>query len=181
MKELLKSLADFNKLCPPIKKDSNNPFFKSNYSKLDAIQVHIHPHLQKCGLVVTQVNVFIDGNAFVKSTVWEVKSGESLDSIFPIVVGKNTPQEYGSAVTYAKRYSLTGLLNLIIEDEDDDGNAASQNPKTAQTPKVDDKPWLNENTDKFNEVKKHMAEGYTLEQVRQKYNVSKKVADLLNK
>jgi hypothetical protein len=29
MKELLKSLADFNKLCPPIKKDSNNPFFKS--------------------------------------------------------------------------------------------------------------------------------------------------------
>lgn len=178
MKELLKSLADFNKLCPPIKKDSNNPFFKSSYSKLDAIQVHIHPHLLKAGLVVTQVNVSIDGNPFVKSTVWEVKSGESLDSIFPIVVGKNTPQEYGSAVTYAKRYSLTGLLNLVIEDEDDDGNAASQTPRE---PKADDKPWLNENTDKFNEVKKHMADGFTLEQVRQKYNVSKKVADLLNK
>ena len=175
MKELLKSLADFNKLCPPIKKDSNNPFFKSNYAKLDAIQVHINPHLQKCGLVVTQVNIFIDGNPFVKSTVWEVKSGESLDSIFPIVVSKNTPQEYGSAVSYAKRYSLSGLLNLVIEDEDDDGNAASQ------TPKADDKPWLNENTVQFNAVKTAMADGFTLEQVRQKYNVSKKVADLLNK
>jgi hypothetical protein len=176
MKELLKSLADFNKLCPPIKKDSNNPFFKSSYAKLDAMQVHINPYLQKAGLVVTQVNVSIDGNPFVKSTVWEVKSGESIDSIFPIIVGKNTSQEYGSAVSYAKRYSLSGLLNLVIEDEqDDDGNAASQ------TPKADDKPWLNENTDQFNAVKKHMAEGYTLEQVRQKYNVSKKVADLLNK
>jgi hypothetical protein len=177
MKELLKSLADFNKLCPPIKKDSNNPFFKSNYAKLDAIQVHIHPHLQKCGLVVTQVNVFIDGNAFVKSTVWEVKSGESLDSIFPIVVSKNTPQEYGSAVSYAKRYSLSGLLNLVIEDEDDDGNAASQNPKDLSP----EKPWLNENTVQFNAVKTAMADGFTLDQVKQKYNVSKKVADLLNK
>jgi hypothetical protein len=177
MKELLKSLADFNKLCPPIKKDSNNPFFKSNYAKLDAIQVHIHPHLQKCGLVVTQVNVFIDGNAFVKSTVWEVKSGESLDSIFPIVVSKNTPQEYGSSVSYAKRYSLSGLLNLVIEDEDDDGNAASQNPKDLSP----EKPWLNENTVQFNAVKTAMADGFTLDQVKQKYNVSKKVADLLNK
>jgi len=173
MKELLKSLAEFNKLCPPIKKDSLNPFFKSNYSKLDAIQVHINPHLQKAGLVLTQVNVSIDGNPFVKSTVWEVKSGESLDSFFPIVVSKNTPQEYGSAVSYAKRYSLSGLLNLVIEDEDDDGNAASQ------APKADDKPWLNESTDQFHAVKKAMADGYTIEQVKQKYNISKKVADLL--
>jgi hypothetical protein len=175
MKALLESLSKFNKDCPPIKKDSSNPFFRSNYAKLDAIQVHIHPHLLKAGLVVTQVNVSIEGNPFVKSTVWEVKSGESLDSIFPIVVSKNTPQEYGSAVSYAKRYSLSGLLNLVIEDEDDDGNAASQ------TPKADDKPWLNENTDQFNAVKKAMADGYTMDQVRQKYNVSKKVADLLNK
>lgn len=175
MKELLKSLAEFNKLCPPIKKDSNNPFFKSAYAKLDAIQVHINPHLQKAGLVVTQVNVSIEGSAFVKSTVWDVKSGENLESIFPIVVSKNTPQEYGSAVSYAKRYSLSGLLNLVIEDEDDDGNAASQ------TPKADDKPWLNESTDQFHAVKKAMADGYTMDQVKQKYNVSKKVADLLNK
>ena len=63
----------------------------------------------------------------------------------------------------------------LIEDEDDDGNAASQ------TPKADDKPWLNENTDQFNAVKKAMADGFTLDQVKQKYNVSKKVADLLNK
>ena len=175
MKELLKSLADFNKLCPPIKKDSLNPFFKSNYAKLDAIQVHIHPHLQKAGLVVTQVNVSLDGNPFVKSTIWDVKSGENLESIFPIVVSKNTPQEYGSAVSYAKRYSLSGLLNLVIEDEDDDGNAASQTPKDLSP----EKPWLNESTDQFHAVKKAMADGYTMDQVKQKYNVSKKVADLL--
>lgn len=33
MKNLLKSLADFNKQCPSVKKDSANPFFKSKELK----------------------------------------------------------------------------------------------------------------------------------------------------
>jgi hypothetical protein len=44
-----------------------------------------------------------------------------------VVAGKSTAQDYGSAVSYAKRYSLTGLLNLIIADEDDDANTVSVN------------------------------------------------------
>jgi hypothetical protein len=178
MKKLLKSLSEFNKECPPVKKDSSNPFFKSKYATLDAIQNHINPYLQKAGLIVTQVNVMVEGSPFVKSTVWDIESGESVQSDFPIIVSKQTPQDYGSAVSYAKRYSLSGLLNLIIEDEDDDGNAATQGAAAKQSMSPD-KPWLNESTDAFTAVKKAMAEGYTLDQVKQKYNVSKKVADLL--
>ena len=174
MKNLLKALHKFQSVCPPIKKDSANPFFKSSYASLDAIQNHIALHLNKCNLVVTQSNVVHDGGVFVETSVWEVESGERQTSLFPVVVGKQTAQDYGSAVSYAKRYSLSGLLNLIIEDQDDDGNTASGN-------KTEDLPWLNETSEEFKKVKEAITKGFTLDQVRTKYKLSKKVADLLTK
>ena len=121
MKNLLKALAKFNTLCGPIVKDASNPFFKSKYATLDAIQEHIRKPLADAGLIVTQPTMWVDGQAIVVSTVYHVESGESIYSEFPVVVGKHTAQDYGSAVTYAKRYSLTGLLNITVQDEDDDG------------------------------------------------------------
>lgn len=126
MKSILKALAQFQEACPPIVRASNNPFFKSKYASFDDIQKHIKPHLKSCGLVVTQANVVVDGAPYVESRVWEASSGEYISSTFPVIVGKVSAQDYGSAVSYAKRYSLTGLLNLIVADEDDDANSASQ-------------------------------------------------------
>ena len=98
------------------------PFFKSKYASLDTIQQTIRQPLIDNGLVITQSNVMSEGQLLVETRVWHSESGESMGSIFPIVVNKQSAQDYGSAVSYAKRYSLSGLLNLIIEDEDDDGN-----------------------------------------------------------
>jgi hypothetical protein len=130
MKSILKALAKFQSTCPAIKRAENNPFFKSKYATLESIQQHIKPYLNECGLVVTQANTIINDLPFVQTTVWHVESGESVLSVFPVVVAKSTAQDYGSAVSYAKRYSLTGLLNLIIQDEDDDGNNAVGNVRT---------------------------------------------------
>jgi hypothetical protein len=125
MKSILQALSKFQDVCPPIVKSSKNPFFKSMYAAHDYIQRHIKPHLKTCGLVITQANVVIDGAPYVESRVWEVSSGENISSHFPVIVGKVSAQDYGSAVSYAKRYSLTGLLNLIVADEDDDANVIS--------------------------------------------------------
>jgi hypothetical protein len=125
MKSILQALAKFQETCPAIVRSSNNPFFKSKYASLEDIQKHIKPHLHKAGLVVTQANVVIEGAPYVESRVWEASSGEHISSTFPVIVGKVSAQDYGSAVSYAKRYSLTGLLNLIVADEDDDANTIS--------------------------------------------------------
>lgn len=125
MKSILKALSQFQEICPPIVRLANNPFFKSKYASFDDIQKHIKPHLAKAGLVVTQANIVIDSHPFVESAVWHVESAEHIKSVFPVVANKVTAQDYGSAVSYAKRYSLTGLLNLIIADEDDDANTVS--------------------------------------------------------
>jgi len=184
MKALLKSLVEFNKQVKPIIKGADNPFFKSKYASLDTIQQTIKEPLNANGLVVTQSNIFIEGQLLVETKVWHSESGESMGSIFPIVVNKQSAQDYGSAVSYAKRYSLSGLLNLIIEDEDDDGNKASDKVTIIAKKIADevvDKPWLNEGTDEFDKVKAALQNGFKLVDVRKKYNVSKKVADLLTK
>lgn len=130
MNSILQALSQFQTEVRAIKRGDDNPFFKSKYASLDSIQQHIKPHLIKCGLIVTQGNIVIDGNIFVNTKVWHTESGEFIESIFPIVVQKGTAQDYGSAVSYAKRYSITGLLNLIVQDEDDDGNYASNKNET---------------------------------------------------
>ena len=176
MKNLLKALAGFHATCGPVIKTSDNPFFKSRYASLEAIQEHVRKPLQLNGLVVTQTNKVSEGQAIVVSTVWHVESGESLYSEFPVVVGKHTAQDYGSAVTYAKRYSLTGLLNLTISDEDDDGNKASSNVTT--TKNVSDGkelPWLNESSPEWTKVVDSLKSGYTMNDVRKKFKVSKAI------
>lgn len=185
MKALLKALVGFQSECPAVKKSADNPFFKSKYATLDAIQHHIQPYLTKYGLVVIQKNITNDNGLYVMTEVYEAGNNESISSVFPIIVQKNTPQEYGSAVSYAKRYSLSGLLNLIIADEDDDGNASSQ-PTTktvVEAAPVDNNlPWLNEKSESFDKVKKALEEGKaTLADVRKKFKVSKKVSELLTK
>ena len=110
MKNLLKSLAAFQSQCPPVKKSAENPYFKSQYASLDAIQHHIKPHLEKNGLLIVQANITQDAQPYVETTLFHTESGERLVSVFPVVVAKHTAQDYGSAVSYAKRYSLSGLL-----------------------------------------------------------------------
>ena len=126
MKSILQALAKFQETCPAVIKTSNNPFFKSKYAPLEDIQRHIKPFLKSCGLVITQANIYIDGTPFVESKVWHVESAENISSTFPVIVNKVSAQDYGSAVSYAKRYSLTGLLNIIVADEDDDASAVSE-------------------------------------------------------
>lgn len=56
-------------------------------------------------------------------------SGEWLGSRYPIRPTKPDPQGVGSAISYARRYSLMSLLGLAAED--DDGAAASTPPRQA--------------------------------------------------
>lgn len=125
MKQLLEALAQFNKQVLPITKGANNPFFKSKFADLTTIQQTIKEPLAANKLVITQANVWIDNHMFVQTKVWHTETGTFIDSVFPVIVNKQSAQDYGSAVSYAKRYSLSGLLNLVIQDEDDDAEKAT--------------------------------------------------------
>ncbi|GAF38039.1 ERF family protein [Lentilactobacillus farraginis] len=73
----------------------------------------------------TQALITEDGRVGI-STIILHKSGEfmAFDPAY-VPVKKNDAQGYGSAETYARRYSLSAAFG-ISSDVDDDGNAASQ-------------------------------------------------------
>lgn len=140
MKELYTSLAKFNQEVDKIAKDANNPMFRNNYATVDQIITEIRPILAKNGLSIIQIPMNLnlqDGGEWVGvKTILLHDSGQTLESD-PFYlkaqaqkVDKNTgemsitPQSLGSAITYARRYSLTSFLCLAT-GQDDDGNAAS--------------------------------------------------------
>lgn len=138
-------IIEFQKSMPAIKKDQTAKVkgqsktgkdyeMSYDYADLATIQQAIQGPLATAGLGYIQKPTS-DGLV----TVLFDTDGNTLEYTYPAVfTGK--PQEIGSAVTYAKRYSLVALLGLIIEGEDDDGNEAQKSEK--QDYKKDDRPWL---------------------------------------
>jgi hypothetical protein len=113
----------------PIIKDSTNPAFRSKYTSLDAIMEVVRPVLAKNGLIVVQsVLDTIDGehstSIMVESRVIHA-SGEWIAGVVQVPVMQQTSHGFGSALSYGRRYSLSALLSLA-SDEDDDGNGAAQ-------------------------------------------------------
>lgn len=124
IKNLAASMYAFRKAVKQPKKDKENPFFKSTYVALEGVQKSIDEALPD-GLSYTQALITEDGRVGI-STIILHKSGEfmAFDPAY-VPVTKNDAQGYGSAETYARRYSLSAAFG-ISSDIDDDGNAASQ-------------------------------------------------------
>lgn len=79
--------------------------------------------LHKNGIAVTQIPLD-GGNGVLVATLLIHESGEWVRGELWMPVGQSTPQGYGSALTYCRRYSLQLLCGLASED--DDGADASQ-------------------------------------------------------
>lgn len=113
-----------------------NPHFKSKYADLSAIRDAVVPALSKHGIAVVHT-IEHAGDYLTMRTRLIHASGQYVESTYPIAIDK--PQVMGSAITYAKRYSLAALC-CISADEDDDGNAANAGeakPITAHAAKTE--------------------------------------------
>ena len=135
------------------KKGSQNPYFKSRYADLaDGINA-IRDALSKHGIAYIQTTRIEGGILILTSTLIHAVSGESIEAEWPIGDFKSmTPQEMGSALTYARRYTLFPMVG--IAGDDDDGNAASRRtgngkpaPASAERYRDEWEAWVAEETD----------------------------------
>lgn len=127
---LAAALAKFQAEVIDPTKDEKNPFFKSKYVPLDGLIAAVRPVLTKHGLSYLQFPSG-DGQNITVTTMLLHESGEFIESEpFTLRAAKVDAQGAGSAVTYARRYSLSSILGVAWQ-EDDDGNAAS-NPRDLQ-------------------------------------------------
>lgn len=106
-----------------VEKNATNPFYKSKYSTLDSIIDASRDILADNELAVSQWPITQDNKAGIKTLLLH-SSGQYLEDILLLPVKEQTAQAYGSAITYARRYSMAAILNLA-SDEDDDGHGAS--------------------------------------------------------
>jgi len=117
---LTKALFDFQGKVNAVKKTAKNGQFQSLYADLSSILITINPVCQELGLLITQH----PHDEVLVTTIYHVESGEWMQSEQLLRMrDANNPQQYGSALTYARRYALASIFNL--NQEDDDGNSAS--------------------------------------------------------
>lgn len=147
MKNIAAALVKAQKEFGPALKTSNNPHFRSKYADLSACVEAVIDGLNNNGIYLMQLNEERSAGVCVQ-TIFIHESGEQISagSLF-VPAAKNDPQGYGSALTYARRYSLMAACG--IAPEDDDGNSAKTSvdrsavatpPKTTPAPQPKSPP-----------------------------------------
>lgn len=160
-KKLFKITSTMDKM----KKDTENPFYKSRYFDVNQLLEAVRPALIAEDLLLLQP---IENGA-VGTRIVDVESGESVEAFIPLPDIQD-PQKIGSAVTYYRRYTLQSLLG--IEAEDDDANLASK-PTVSKAFKKQEKPWLNEGMPEWDKAEDFVKGGGDPKLLRKKYAVSK--------
>lgn len=128
--ELTKALIKVQRSVNGAKTNKTNPHLKNKYADLASVWDTCRDLLADNGLAVT--HTFKDGQGDTVTCMATLlhESGEFMTSSLTMKLAKNTPQEVGSAATYARRYTLAALVGIVIDD-DDDGNKASRPRPTA--------------------------------------------------
>lgn len=136
--KISKAIVDAQAMVKAAVKDGKNSFFKSasspdgsKYATIDSVIEASREALSKNRLAIIQAPSKENDVYFVMTRV-QHESGEFFEIETPCIFSKNDMQGFGSAITYAKRYALSSLLN-ISTDDDDDGNEASK-PSTDEQP-----------------------------------------------
>lgn len=109
-----------------------NPHFKNKYADLASVLEAIRKPLADHALSITQTTEMRD-SGFALVTTLRHASGQWIASEYPLPATA-TPQQLGSALTYARRYSLSAIA-CIAADEDDDAEGARKDNQVATMPK----------------------------------------------
>lgn len=138
MNNIAKAFVAAKREFAPALKTSTNPHFRSKYADLAGCLEAVNEALLNHGIAVYQ-ETSEDESGVTVETVFLHESGETLrGGKLHVPAAKQDPQGYGSALTYARRYSIMAATGIAAED--DDGNAATfrkaKNPLDNVQPKA---------------------------------------------
>jgi len=155
-----------------VSKDASNPFYKNKYFDINSLIKQLQPLLKKHRLLLLQP---IEEDMVVSKLICVDGTGATISGLkLPVIAD---PQKLGSCITYYRRYTLSSLLGL--QAEDDDANAASGVTEEQKQQLL--RKWLNQNTPEYSKAIEFIKGGGSVEAIKSKYMVSKKVQDELAK
>lgn len=153
-------------------KSSVNPHFNAKYASLAEVWDAWQKVGPKNGLAVAQVMAVESGEIVLVTRLYH-KTGEWIESRFPLRPTKPDMQGLGSATTYARRYCLAAMVG--IAPEDDDGEAASKTPAT----KAPAKPAETKTDAWVAQAKRTVAAMKTRKEINEWANANVRVTDAL--
>lgn len=130
--EIAKALATAQSQMKVAPFNKTNPHFKNKYADLTAVIDAVRKPLNDNCIAFTQTTE-MHGGAFCLVTRLLHSSGQWISGEY-LLPANVSPQQLGSALTYAKRYSLAAIVG-ISSDEDDDAEGARKSGQVAEMPK----------------------------------------------
>ena len=112
---------------PAIRATGKNKHLGNEYLTLGDILAGVRPTLSKHGLAISQRPLVTSAGAGCITSILH-KDGGCYETSLLLPIGQQTPQAISSCITYAKRISITALLG-IAADLDDDAEAAMPAPR----------------------------------------------------
>ena len=164
------------------KKSRFNSFGKYNFRSAEDILEGLKPMTEKYGVYFTINEQLINANPPVMTsvaTIWDCESGKSIDCSAVVGIdlnqkGMQTPQAFGSASSYAKKYALGNLLLI-----DDTADADATNTHAKEPVQAKEKPSLEIGTDAYKKAVDYLDEGGDLALIEKKYNLTEQVKQAL--
>jgi hypothetical protein len=164
------------------KKSRFNSFGKYYFRSAEDILEATKPYLLELGVSVTINEELIDNHVMpIIQTTATVSDGENAIHATALVgvdlnqKGMQTPQQFGSASSYGKKYALG---NLFLIDDTQDSDAANTHGKA---PKAKTKNTITSKKDPaYEKAVQYIISGGKLEAIKAKYNISKEIEGMLN-
>ncbi|MDV7992092.1 ERF family protein [Rhodococcus sp. IEGM 1374] len=136
---LAKGLVAFQAKVPTIEKTQTAKVqmkaggsYSYKYADLGDIWKAIRSPLAEAKLAVTQtLSGGTNGKTLLTTTVWH-ENGETYTSELQLDTGSRSPQEAASVFTYYKRYTLSAVLGIATEEDDDGKGASDSAPSKTQ-------------------------------------------------
>jgi hypothetical protein len=145
MQDLFAALAKAQGQIEAAVKDSKNPFFKSSYADLQSVWNAIKEPLTSNGLCVIQTVEFGEAGEPRLVTTLGHASGQMVRGHYPLNPKDDSPQSWGSAISYARRYALSAMVGVYQKDDDGEGahgrnHDDHDDKKPKDIPKTEPKP-----------------------------------------
>ena len=164
-------------------KNQRNNFGKYNYRSCEDILEAVKPLLVEHKLALTISDYVDTTQAPMVSATAKITDGKDAIEVSAQAgidvnrKGMDIAQSFGSSSSYARKYALNGLFLI---DDTKDSDATNTHGKTATNAVNEALAWLPDSGDKFNNAKSALQSGkVSIQDIRKKYKVSKKVEKLL--
>lgn len=159
--------------------DATNPHFRSKYATLASIMESCRTALSQNQIAIVQGTSVVEDRVIV-TTMLIHASGEFISDQLSMNIIKDSPQAIGSAITYARRYSLASLAG-VVSDEDDDAEAAMPRSQAKENAQKAAKPAQVTNLDEHKKTRVSNPKAESAEKGEKSPQKSDKVAEQTQK